>query len=348
MNFKCSFCENTFDLKIRNIPEIENIKFACKNCCKKILNSNFNTFEIITEEKLAQNDSHLNLLSFCVKCNKPLITRPRRRIKALNNNMGFCDKCNRINQAKKLTYNNLKPGKCIKCGCFNKNRDITGIGKDCGCYSEMILKRNQKQRENNQKPGNCIKCDKFCNKRDILGRGIDCGCSKNGYIQIYNNLKNSGKIWVFDSKLRKDFYDSQFELTTFKSCESLIENFNELNGVAGVWALKGTDNIIYDVAQTQNIGKEMFKYLRRLNYNKGLSDNDIIEENKRYKYNRKKYRNITNDCSQFEFILICKNKDKIKREEIEAQYAHDNKAKYWSPAPSQLNNIMKAKEIYDF
>lgn len=34
--------------------------------------------------------------------------------------------------------------------------------------------------------------------------------------------------------------------------------------------------------------------------------------------------------------------DKFIREKIEAQVAHNERAKYWSPAPGQLKRIMKS------
>lgn len=122
----------------------------------------------------------------------------------------------------------------------------------------------------------------------------------------------------------------------------MISDFNTLLGVPGVWAVKCGDQVL-DVCETQDIGTEMYQVVRRLNFMKNKTDEEIKEMNN--SYNRKKVRDIANE-GKLDFILISKNVyNKDERERIEAQYAHDSRAKYWSPAPKQqINNLVEKGE----
>lgn len=175
---------------------------------------------------------------------------------------------------------------------------------------------------NNQKPGNCVKCGKYTEIRTIAGLCYDCApFGGNGFN-------------------REKFYSKTLDVISFNSVGELVSNFDSLKGIPGVWAINDSNGVVYDVTQTKDIGSEMYKYLRRLNFNKNLTDEEINIENRRYLYNRKKYRDIMNDIDKINFILISRNIDsKEERELIEMQYAHDTKAKYWSPALGQ-NSIL--------
>lgn len=65
-----------------------------------------------------------------------------------------------------------------------------------------------------------------------------------------------------------------------------------------------------------------------------------------YRYNRKKYKNIVNDVSNVNFVLITKDVDsQEERELIEAQRAIDTEAICWSPAPTQIGSF-RTVELY--
>lgn len=139
---------------------------------------------------------------------------------------------------------------------------------------------------------------------------------------------------------RENFYQSYIGITSYNSINELVKDFDSLIGVSGVWEVKGCDNVIYDVCQTKDIGSEMYEYLRRLRFNKDLSDDEIMSENLRYNYNRRKYRDILKDVKSVDFILVSRDIDsQNERELIEAQRAIDTRAKYWSPAPNQIKLI---------
>lgn len=164
----------------------------------------------------------------------------------------------------------------------------------------------------------------------------------NGLKNFFNSMTKE-QLYEYYSKTifknfdREKFYSEIFDVISFKSSENKIslEQVDSLKGVPGVWAIKDSNGIVYDVAQTNDIGSEMLKYSRRLQCNKGLSD-EQINNLKKNKYNRKKFRNIMNDVDNPIFYIIVENVENIiKREAIEAQYAYNTKAKYWSPAPGQ-------------
>ena len=99
-------------------------------------------------------------------------------------------------------------------------------------------------------------------------------------------------------------------------------------------------------AKQKTLVPKMYEYLRRLEFNKGLTDEEIDSENLRYFYNRKKYRDIINDVSTVDFVLITRDVgSQEERELIEAQRAIDTEAVYWSPAPMQIG-LFKIAELY--
>lgn len=170
---------------------------------------------------------------------------------------------------------------------------------------------------------------------------------------IENELYDKAlKFWNIQSKnlsslnenFRKEFYKSKFNCVKFSDINTKInfEDIDKLNYISGVWSIWNKDeSICMDVAQTQNIGNEILMYIRRLDFNKYATDEEIKIYNEEYHfYNHKKFRDIHRDC-QGEYLikLVVLNKDdKIEREKIEAQYAHDHQARYWNPAPGQKIN----------
>lgn len=152
-------------------------------------------------------------------------------------------------------------------------------------------------------------------------------------------LINIANHYNIPTNYQEYFYSKFLNIINFKSVNLLVNDFNKFKNIPGVWSVWNEDKTVcLDVAQTKNIGFEMKRYLRRLNFNKDLSDEDIDKMNNKYnsKMNRYKYRNIMKDTNKVNFIIIVIDiNSKIEREMIEAQYAHDNRARYWSPAPGQ-------------
>ena len=257
-----------------------------------------------------------NMSNPCVKCGKK------------SNNMtssGLCPDCNSkmsMNRVKKL----MKPGICTKCNKpTNKNRDATGLCFKC----RVILSKKIALKATNA--GLCSTCGKYSLNRNF---------SKNCYSCCYKLLKKyKGNFFN-----REKFYSSKFDLIDFESENKKIswENLDPLNGVPGVWAVWSIDNKCLDVCQTKNIGVEMRGWIRNYYANKGKTDEELIEMNRRYqKYNRSKKRDIAKYCSDLNskpiFKIVATNIDsKEEREVIETQYAYDNKAIFWNPAPGQL------------
>ena len=116
---------------------------------------------------------------------------------------------------------------------------------------------------------------------------------------------------------REEFYRTMIQLTNYQSVEELVADFGRLVGISGVWCIKCGDQVL-DVCETQDIGSEMYRALRRLNTRK-----------------EKKFVKIQ-DEGRLDFVLVAKGvESREERQRIEAQYAHDWRAKYWSPAPGQ-------------
>lgn len=208
--------------------------------------------------------------------------------------------------------------------------------------------------------GTKIKFCQVCNKETLHNGRTCCVC----HPEVLNRLfgGEEGRLKCLDD-LRKSFYNKgnklinlydnsnngeisidnlYFSDETTNNSDKYISKFSYLDNIPGVWAIWDKDlSICFDIAQTSNIGEEMRKYFRRLIFNKGLSDQELINENKRYKYNRRKFRDIMKEANnKVSFVIISKNIDsKNKRELIEAQYAYESKAKFWNFAPGQKSKI---------
>jgi hypothetical protein len=113
---------------------------------------------------------------------------------------------------------------------------------------------------------------------------------------------------------------------------------DNIPGVVDVGFHNDNKWVSLDVGQSVDLRQECLSYLRRLKFNKGLTDDELLEENDRYFYNRKKYRDMMDAAGKhkIEFMLVVKNvEDKEQREAVEAQHAHDTKSMFWSPTPNQ-------------
>jgi hypothetical protein len=134
---------------------------------------------------------------------------------------------------------------------------------------------------------------------------------------------------------RNSFYSNSLNLIKFKSLNRsiIISDIDQYKGIPGVWCKLDSNGKVLDVSQTKDIQKEILFSIRALALGKkniNLSDSEI--ENK-YKYKPglyKKYRDLAKyGIIIFKIIAIEKNKE--KRLNIEAQYAHDTKAEFWNP-----------------
>ena len=168
------------------------------------------------------------------------------------------------------------------------------------------------------------------------------------------NLRHLTKIRekaAFNGLTKEQFYASDNIIISFNSINKTInlediENFKYIKGVWSIWGIdENNKEICLEVCETQNIGKEIKCCIRLLetgNNNLNKTNAEIKESRKHYNFDdsnkRIKYRNIAEykKYGSLIFKLIIINVEKQeKRWNIEAQYAKDNKAKYWNPAPMQ-------------
>lgn len=231
-----------------------------------------------------------------------------------------CGKLMKINDKYSL-LNILKNEKPILCHYCSSSR----IGKQFGSENFKKWINSEKGREHILELGRKYNYTYKENFKDWIGSE--------------KQKEHLRKISFFSKyKTAQNFYESKCELIKFESIDYDLkyEDIVNLEGISGVWAKFTSNGLCLDVSQTQNIGKEMKWSLRVLDSNKNKTDEEI--ENMNRKSLRKKYKNMYNDANgNIIFKIIAINiKDKETREAIEMQYAHDNKAKYWNPAPGQL------------
>lgn len=241
-----------------------------------------------------------------------------------------CSKqCMYLHRPKELYRNNGPKIKfCIKC-----NKDTLHNGNVCCiCNPEADQHKTTdyfKLTLNRTKPGKCTKCGIFNNIRSVSGLGENiCNCAFKQRQEMHFN--------------RENFYKNKFNIISFESIdqEATLEDFDSLKGELGVWS-RWTDenhgNYCLDVCKTKDIGGEMLSSLRSFN---SLKENFNQELDTGWK---KKYMNQAKDAGLFDdncpgkiifkLISYCDNeKDALIKEQ---QYAHDNKAKYWSLGPNE-------------
>lgn len=304
---------------------VKGVDYICKECKKICISSASDYMKSIKNTGSPPR--------YCRKCavtllNKSPAMREQARILGnycKNNNIGAFSE-----EAKKLALKNRTSPEACKLREKTKRKngfyDING-----GYYKGLELRR----------------------KNGSLQKWIDSGQTKEARRkqnitkwknmtkeekEIRLNRLNSGAKFN-----RINFYSSKLQLIDFKYINKplSLKDIDPLNNIPGVWAVWASDNKCLDVCQTINIGSEMLGWIRNYNACRGKSDEELIKMNKKYQnYNRKKKRDIAEYCSRlnskpiFKLVAI-KIKDKNKREDIEAQYAHDNKALFWSPAPGQ-------------
>lgn len=135
---------------------------------------------------------------------------------------------------------------------------------------------------------------------------------------------------------REGFYSEKFDLISFNTLGKVVtlNDIDRLTGVPGVWSKETNNGTVLDVSETQDIGKEMLFSLRAFDANKEKEDSEL-KQNKLSL--RKKYRDMHKHADgKIIFKLIAIGiEDREVRQAIEAQYAHDTRAFFWSPAPGQ-------------
>ena len=354
---KCKYVENICEIcrksyKILRV-KAENNK-TCSGRCRSINNiKSMNTKASIIKRTANQiknktgiysEEAKLNKIKFCnnqVK-NKEGIFNPSKQkeysklgIKAQReNNQGFFNK--------DLQEKIHKYEKENKIGSFfnpeqREKARLKGISiqKANGVFAMYIKYCKECKKETRHIGNRCFECDPWDNgggfhqeyckicKKQTLHNGSVCF--------ICNPWEGS-----FDRNL---FYLSKFNLISIESLEKIISflQIDKYKGISGVWSKYNSNGIILDIAETKDIGKEMLFSIRALDLGKqniNKSDEEIIKQ-----YNNSgiyiKYRNMAKYGNIIFKIDIINENDKIKRQNIEAQLAHDKKPLFWNPAPGQ-------------
>ena len=333
-HYSCSFCNKKFQPKdhfLRNyINYLNNSIKYCSNSCKtsakntikvdcKKHGNNQDTFGGKCRKCCNENNNReyikdqIKKIQICKKCRQefssPIFNNP------------LCLRCSNIERMKN-NKNLEKPQICSKCN--NKFKSIFNMKICNSCLATSINLNNKKKRQI------CQKCNKEFSSTFIMKICHECS----GY-GGFN---------------REEFYNSKLNFVSLH-CENKIIKFKDIekyNNISGVYSLWGKDeegvNKCLNVCQTQNIGNELFRFIRNSNRYKNKTDeelNKIIKDNflPKNKYNKIKTCRDMNNYKNLNFVLIAKGiNSKEEREQIEMQYAYQNKAIFWRPAPGQKLN----------
>lgn len=338
---------NEIPYRIKDLNNIKNIKILEEfdgKCCFKLI-------------------EYKNLNFYFYKCNNcniwyRLKDHPSRLANRIKNN-----ELTQIACSKSCSYILAKKkGICSICGKLVENRDSARRGIECGCSKKWWKNHNDEIHKKRKGPGNCEICGIFNNIRDVNGRGIsNCNCSKEWNIQNTNNMRKQHLFLLENNKNyrakifknltgynfdREKFYLSKLNFIAFESLDRItkLEDFDKLSSKIGVWSRwtdKNHGNYCLDVCKSNSIGKEMLSSLRSFD---SLLKNPEQPLDLGWKI---KYKNQLVDAGGydeensgkiiFKLVAICENEEEALK--IEAQYAYDNKAKYWSPEPGQRKII---------
>lgn len=147
---------------------------------------------------------------------------------------------------------------------------------------------------------------------------------------------------------RKEFYESKLELIRFESLDKIIslEDIDSYSGVGIVFSKEvyGTDGRFVsclDVAQSKNGQAELLFSIRAWSWATDhihLTEQDMKDMGLNNISTRLKYQRMVKETGNNSLvikIIASGIENKETREAIEAQYAHDTKALFWSPAPGQ-------------
>jgi hypothetical protein len=216
--------------------------------------------------------------------------------------------------------NNIpKDGICTIYGKFSNDRNSqTGICKQCAVD---VAGQNMK---NNSVEGFCKLCNKRVSKRHPLtGFCVECTQKINAELSRIARDKLNDKIDANIKNLHIHFNEKLVN----------INSFDNLFDIPGVWSLSGKDKNenIYCLTcgQTENLGKELNWALRVL-INKNLQNQEAFNPGCTGRWY------LIQQYDGLQFKIICNGeRNKERREFIEALYAVKNNALYWKPSITQ-------------
>ena len=326
--------------KYKNIVRPTKIKLTCKTC-KCILERNLlehNKVSGQTVKKISNayfNNEPLNWE--CRKCASFAINQKVANIRKIKGDKFF----NLTKEQKTLQVHNANITRA-KTG----NLGFQNFSKE---QMKIINKKSLKTQKENSTGVYDINHQIEANKK--ANKSIDCPI--HGHIEVSFGGK-CGKCLSNESFNRENFYLSNFKLIFFKSINKTIsfDIIDSLKGISGVWSIECISNknecICLEVCESIDIGNEMKTGIRCIN--KGIENINKSDEQLSKIYTNKlskyiKYKNIANYIKDNKMKIIFKliaEKIEVKEQRfnIESQYAHDNKAKFWNKAPGQAIKLI--------
>jgi hypothetical protein len=178
--------------------------------------------------------------------------------------------------------------------------------------------------------------------------------SKYGGINIFGHYSNANNA-------RQAFYENKLSLISFKSLDKPIEledidKFKNIGIVFSkeLYSKNGNRLLCLDVGQSKNGQKELLFGIRALSWayeNLDMPKDDMIDKNLSNIDTRLKYQSMLKETNKYNANFVIKiiaiEPDKEKRLKIEAQYAHDTQAEFWSPEPGQIQLILNSPLTYN-
>lgn len=313
---ECKICKNIFRSEKRLDHIFDSINI-CDNCFSKLKGegNKLSNCEIHGLYKVKSSENCPSCYNKMVYCNNPECKKELNfKIKENDDGIYYCsNKCSNIINNKTIISNNIKPGYCKRCSKFSYKRDTFGLCKNCRTYQCL------KNITNNKKEGKCNACGNIVFKRNEFGLCNNCAKKQLENARGFN---------------REEFYSDKLSLIKFNSLEreTNLKDFDNYKGILGVWSRWTEDGICLDVCKSKDIGAEMLSSIRSFHSLINNPEQHLDEGWKR------KYKNQLDDCNGKPIIFKIVSINCINDEEainIEVQYAHDNKAKYWSPEPGQ-------------
>ena len=197
------------------------------------------------------------------------------------------------------------------------------------CSPCSLRKIGNNEQTKNKRSNNMIIYNNNLTNLDKYKRGLNAAKATHNIIinKIYNCIKESN--YSPSIELNKD----EIDITSYIIYDKFLK-------IPGVYALYGcyknsNKNLCIDVAQSNDIGKEIKSFIRKL----------FIKNNIKQKI---KYKNIIKKFEKLKIKII--NTDICLEEErltIEAFYAKENNALIWRPEPDQFNKINKFINIVE-
>lgn len=225
------------------------------------------------------------------------------------------------------------------------------------CESTEARKLGYKNMVENGKVNNLIKAS---NNSEVLKRKQESRIKSGSFKKFMDaGHKETKRLWHEDEEYRKrqleenlirfdreKFYSSKINGIELDGKDINLSDIDNYKGVSGVWAKFSSNGECLDISETNNIKEEILFSIRAIEEGKknlNKTDEDIYKlyNNRLYLY--RKYRDIAKYNIVFK-IVATDITSKTERMEIEAKYAHKNRAIFWSPAPDQheiINNILE-------